>query len=103
MSDTVLAILFIGGFVLYGAIGTTVVRRLIRRQIAEGHNDVLVPLFLTAGVIYAVLLGFMVVGEWESYDAARANAGEEAAVLVPLYRQTTVMDAHGREIGRAHV
>ncbi len=25
----------------------------------------LVPLFLTAGVIYAVLLGFMVVGEWE--------------------------------------
>jgi len=29
MSDTVLAILFIGGFVPYGAIGTTVVRRLI--------------------------------------------------------------------------
>ena len=57
----------------------------------------LVPLFLTAGVIYAVLLGFMVVGEWEFYDAARANAGEEAAVLVPLYRQTTVMDAHGRD------
>ena len=100
MSDTVLAILFIGGFVLYGAIGTTVVRRLIRRQVAEGHNDVLVPLFLTAGVIYAVLLGFMVVGEWESYDAARANAGEEAAVLVPLYRQTTVMDAHGRDAMR---
>lgn len=100
MSDTVLAILFIGGFVLYGAIGTTVVRRLIRRQVAEGHNDVLVPLFLTAGVIYAVLLGFMVVGEWESYDAARANADEEAAVLVPLYRQTTVMDAHGRDAMR---
>jgi hypothetical protein len=77
--------------------GTIVVRKLIHRHIAEGHNDVLVPLFLTAGVIYAVLLGFMVVGEWESYDAARANAGEEAAVLVPLYRQTSVMDAHGRD------
>jgi len=97
MSDTLLATLFIGGFVLYGAMGTIVVRKLIHRHIAEGHNDVLVPLFLTAGVIYAVLLGFMVVGEWESYDAARANAGEEAAVLVPLYRQTTVMDAHGRD------
>lgn len=43
--------------------GTIVVRKLIHRHIAEGHNDVLVPLFLTAGVIYAVLLGFMVVGE----------------------------------------
>jgi Protein of unknown function (DUF4239) len=57
----------------------------------RGHNDVLVPLFLTTGVIYAVLLGFMVVGEWEAYDAAHTNAAEEAALLVPLYRQTTVM------------
>jgi len=77
--------------------GTIVVRKLIQHHIAEGHNDVLVPLFLTAGVIYAVLLGSMVVGEWESYDAARANAGEEAAVHVPLYRQTTVLYAHGRD------
>src|SRR5579864_7767222 len=80
--------------------GTIVVRKLIHRHIAEGHNDVLVPLFLTAGVIYAVLLGFMVVGEWESYDTARANTGEEAAALVPLYRQTTVMDADGRDAMR---
>lgn len=76
---------------LFAIIGTSTVRRLIRHQVAEGHNDVLVPLFLTAGVIYAVLLGFMVVGEWEAYDAAHSNAAEEAALLVPLYRQTTVM------------
>ncbi len=100
MGEGFLAILFVGGFVLYGAIGTTAVRKLIHGQIAEGHNDVLVPLFLTAGVIYAVLLGFMVVGEWESYDTARANTGEEAAVLVPLYRQTTVMNAQGRDAMR---
>jgi Protein of unknown function (DUF4239) len=100
MGDILLAILFICGFVLYGAIGTVVVRKFIHGQVAEGHNDVLVPLFLTAGVIYAVLLGFMVVGEWESYDAARANTGEEAAVLVPLYRQTTIMDASGRDAMR---
>ena len=31
----------------------------------EGHNDVLVPIFLNAGVLFAVLLGFMVVaGDW---------------------------------------
>jgi hypothetical protein len=100
MSTALLAALFVVGFVLYGAVGTIVVRKWIHGHVAEGHNDVLVPLFLTAGVIYAVLLGFMVVGEWEAYDAARANTGEEAAVLVPLYRQTTVMDAKGRDAMR---
>jgi hypothetical protein len=93
MSGIILAVVCIGGFVLYAAIGTTIVRQRIRPHVAEGHNDVLVPLFLTAGVIYAVLLGFMVVGEWETYDAAHANTAEEAALLVPLYRQTTVMAA----------
>jgi hypothetical protein len=93
MSTVGLAILYVGGAVLYTIIGVLVGRRMVHGQVAEGHNDVLVPLFLTAGVIYAVLLGFMVVGEWESYDGAHANAAEEAALLVPLYRQTTVMAA----------
>lgn len=61
------------------------------RQVFEGHNDVLVPLFLTAGVIYAVLLGFLVLGMWKSYDAAHANTAEEASLLVPMYRQSDVM------------
>ena len=91
MFGLLLAILFVGGAVLYAVIGVILGRKLVHRHIAEGHNDVLVPIFLTAGVIYAVLLGFMVVAVWESYDAAHANAAEEAALLVPLYRQTTVM------------
>jgi hypothetical protein len=91
MNGIVEAVLFVGGFVLYAIVGTLVVRKAIHGHIAEGHNDVLVPLFLTTGVIYAVLLGFMIVGEWEAYDAAHANTAEEAALLVPLYRQTTVM------------
>jgi hypothetical protein len=94
------AIVFVGGAIVYAAFGTIVVRKWLHGKVAEGHNDVLVPLFLTAGVIYAVLLGFMVVGEWEAYDAARNNAGEEAAVLVPLYRQTTGMDAKSRDAMR---
>src|SRR5580658_6521033 len=91
MNGIVEAVLFVGGFVLYAIVGTLVVRKAIHGHIAEGHNDVLVPIFLTAGVIYAVLLGFMVVAVWENYQAAHDNASEEAAMLVPLYRQTTVM------------
>jgi hypothetical protein len=86
-----LAVLIIGGSIVYAILGVIGARAVTGRHVAEGHNDVLVPIFLTAGVIYAVLLGFMVVAVWESYDAAHANAAEEAAMLVPLYRQTTVM------------
>jgi len=50
-----------------------------------------VPLFLTAGVIYAVLLAFMVIAMWETYDAAKANVAEEASLMVPIYRQSYAM------------
>ena len=97
-----LALVFVGGAVAYAVLGVLATRRYVHHHVAEGHNDVLVPLFLTAGVIYAVLLGFMVVGEWEFADAAHANVAEEAALLVPLYRQTLVMDpGKGDEMRKA--
>jgi hypothetical protein len=68
------------------------VRRFMKRHVAEGHNDVLVPIFLTAGTIYAVFLAFVVVAVWESYDAAHANAAEEASTLATIYRASTGMD-----------
>jgi hypothetical protein len=86
-----LAVLCICGAIAYAVAGVLLGRRLNHGQVAEGHNDVLVPLFLTAGVIYAVLLGFLVIGMWESYDAAHANTAEEASLLVPMYRQSEVM------------
>jgi Protein of unknown function (DUF4239) len=102
MNVWLLGTLFVGGAILFAVLGVLGGRRLVHHSVAEGHNDVLVPLFLTAGVIYAVLLGFMVIGEWESYDAAHANTSEEAALLVPLYRQTTVMAAdRGDEMRKA--
>ena len=91
MNGILLALVFVGGAILYGVVGVLAGRKFIHPHVAEGHNDVLVPLFLTAGVIYAVLLGFMVVAVWESYDAAHSTAAEEAATLVPLYRQTNDM------------
>ncbi|HEY5210974.1 MAG TPA: hypothetical protein VIJ42_16165 [Stellaceae bacterium] len=83
----VIGILVVGGAVLYAVVGVLAGRKLVGRHVAEGHNDVLVPMFLTAGVIYAVLLAFMVIAMWESYDNAAANTAEEALLLVPMYRQ----------------
>jgi Protein of unknown function (DUF4239) len=91
MQGFLIAVLIVGGAVIYALAGVHFGRKFTKLHVAEGHNDVLVPIFLTAGVIYAVLLGFMVVAVWENYEAAHDNASEEAAMLVPLYRQTTVM------------
>ena len=61
---------------------------LLRGRIREGHNEVLVPIFLNAGVLFAVVLGLMVIAVWESYDAAKTTVSHEAATLVTLYRTT---------------
>ena len=88
MTYILIAIAVVIGSILYAVVGVLVGRRVIRRHVREGHNDVMVPMFLTAGVIYAVLLAFMVIAMWESYDGASANTAEEASLMVPMYRQS---------------
>lgn len=43
-------------------------------------------LFSAVGVIYAVVLGFIVVVVWEKYDATVANVETEVAAVADLYR-----------------
>jgi hypothetical protein len=78
--------------------GVLLGRRLLHRHVAAFHNEVVISLFATASVVYAVLLGFLVVVVWEGYDSAHRNVAEEAAALVPLYRLTYGMQGpHGAE------
>ena len=99
MSWTILLILFVGGSIAFAVGGVFIGRKVVHHRVKEGHNDVMVPLFLTAGVIYAVLLAFMVIAMWETYDNAKANVAEEASLMVPLYRQTYAMsDEKGAEM-----
>jgi hypothetical protein len=89
----------VGASVLYAWLGVSLVRRSLHGRVREGHNDVLVPIFLTAGTIYAVLLAFIVIAVWETYGAANDNAAEEASTLTTLYRQTNGMpDAQQAEL-----
>jgi len=88
MNYTLMGILMIAGPVVYAIAGVLISRKILHGKVVEGHNDVCVPIFLNAGVLFAVLLGFMVVAVWESYDAANATVASEASALVPLYRAT---------------
>lgn len=93
MTYVVVFVVIMLAAIAFSFCGVALGRWWIRPYVAEGHNDVLVPIFLTAGVIYAVLLGFMVVAQLDTYEAAHANVAEEASLLVPMYRQSEVMAA----------
>ncbi|MHB8572203.1 MAG: bestrophin-like domain [Candidatus Dormibacteria bacterium] len=76
---------------LYAAAGVLIGRRLIGRRVREGHNDVAAPIFATVGVIYAVVLGFLVILVWTQFDSAHSNASDEASTLTVMYRLTDAM------------
>jgi hypothetical protein len=73
-------------------VGLTAVRRLVRRGVGEGHNDVSSAIFGVGGTIYAVFLAFLVITVWATHDNARSNIAEEASALGTLYRASTAME-----------
>lgn len=81
-----LGIIIIGGALLLSVAGLFLVRSLIPHHKLKLHNDVSGPIFGALGTIYAVLLAFMVVIVWESFDKSNLNVQREAYCLADLYR-----------------
>ncbi len=74
----------VGCFVVLHAI----LQRRLRSELLRRHNDVAGFLFSAVGVLYAVVLGFVVVVVWQKYDAAVANVENEVdATGEPLPRR----------------
>lgn len=63
-----------------------VFQRRFHSDLLRRHNDVAGFLFSAVGVIYAVVLGFVVVVVWQKYDATVANIENEVAAVSDLYR-----------------
>jgi hypothetical protein len=88
---------------LAAAVVVLLVRNGLHGRVREGHNDVMVPLFLTAGTIYAVMLGFLVVVVWEAYGDAKGNVALEASTLTTMYRMSAGMDPTEQKAVRQHI
>jgi hypothetical protein len=80
---------------------------LVRRrwpQLAEGeHNDVAGYLIAIVGVLYAVLLAFVVVVTWQQFSQASNVVGQEASALRGLYRESVAFPPEVRERVQADV
>jgi hypothetical protein len=62
------------------------VQRRFKSEILRRHNDVAGFVFAAAGVIYAVVLGFVVVVVWQKYDATEALVDDHVNAISDLYR-----------------
>jgi len=66
--------------------GPFVVRRFVRLEKLRTNNEVAGFKFATVGVLYAVLLAFVVVVVWQKFNDADNAVSQEAGALATLYR-----------------
>jgi hypothetical protein len=97
---------WLGVIVVAIAVGTSlaglvIVRKAVEVEGLKPQHDVAGFIIAVVGVIYAVLLAFMVVLQWESYSAASDHAAAEAIALGNLYRDADSFGASGRPLANA--
>src|SRR5690349_21370367 len=61
------------------------------------NNEVASANFAAVGVIYAVLLGLVVISVWEKFTEANDAASREAGAIASLYRLAAGADASSAE------
>lgn len=82
-------VLEIGGIVVGVSVGVAALLYLVQVVVPHGirreHNDVAGFVYAVLGVLYAVMLAFVVVNEWESLQTTKENTFTEANELGALF------------------
>ena len=80
----VLGVLVVGLAAALAVGGLVAVRRVVPVSALQGHNDVAGFIYAVLGVVYAVLVPFVLVVAWEEFRDAEADVAREAQTLVAL-------------------
>jgi Protein of unknown function (DUF4239) len=72
-------------------VGLMLVRRSVTLSTLESHHDVAGFILAVVGVVYAVLLAFVVVIVWQQFEDAKANVDSEAVAIGGLYRDAVAL------------
>lgn len=81
----ILGLIVVGGAVLLTVAGVLIVRRFLPHHKLKLHHDVADPILGVMGAIYSVLLAFVVVTVWISFDKSNSNVQQEANFLADIY------------------
>ena len=90
------ALLFIVVGVAVSLGGMLLVRRRVALSTLEEHREVAGFIYAIIGVIYAVLLAFVVVVVWQQQEEARVRVEQEANGIADLYRGAQAFPASVR-------
>ena len=87
LSTTVLAgVVFVGAWAAVATLGFRIALRYRPRVQDDAHNDVHAVYFNMVGLLYAILLAFVVVVAWEQFNAADESTSTEVTRLSNLFR-----------------
>lgn len=86
MSDWLWGMLIVGAVVGAAVGGMFAVRRAVSLSVLESHNEVAGFIYAVVGVVYAVLLAFIVIVVWEAHTDTETRASQEANSLADLFR-----------------
>jgi hypothetical protein len=75
------------------AIGTAVggvllVHRYVNVKTLKSHHDIAGPIFATIGVVYAVMLSYVLIIVWQNFDRTSSNVVSEANCYADIYRDS---------------
>jgi hypothetical protein len=86
--------------------GLILVQRMVPKDLRRQHNDVAGFIYAVLGVVYAVLLGLMVVAVWEEWNEAAHTADAEASSLAEIFwiadRMPESEGRHIQELARSY-
>lgn len=85
-SPWISGVIIVGGGTLLSMLGPALVRRYVTLERLAINNEIAGFKFATVGVLYAVLLAFVIIVVWEKFSAAEANVVHEAGAAENLYR-----------------
>jgi hypothetical protein len=81
----------VGGAVVFSLAGLMLVDRVTPRALRTAHNDLTGAGGAIVGTVIAVLLAFIRVATWESYDRAGDLADAEAGAVSQVYFQSRIL------------
>jgi len=80
--------------------GVLLVRRYFNVNNFKRHHDIAGPIFCTIGVLYAVMLGFVLIVVWQNFDKTRDNVIRESNYYADIYRDLVGVPEPFRSQGR---
>jgi hypothetical protein len=95
MNEVILTILVVFAAVGFTISGTLILRKIFGHEHLSRHNEVAGFIYAVIGVVYAVLLAFVVIVVWEDFQEAEDIVDQEAASVTVLYSLLQKLDKSG--------